>query len=344
MQLDVDLERVPARRRADAGARADPPRPRAWSGADLDQGRRRLQRLRRQQGAKARVAARRRPPPRQAHDPHRAARWAPTTAWPRRCSRRRLGMRTVLVLVPQPETASTFAASSSCSAEVARSSTFRGGVLARLRACRLADGQARLARRSTFPTSCAPGDPCRWAASATSRRRSSSPIRSRPASCRSPRTSSSRSAAAAPPPGSCAGLKLAGLRLAPRLRARQRPGSGRRRHRRPARSPHPAPAAQAWRGASPRSEIAAGEVEVERGWLGRATGTRRLRPDRATELLGRAREHRDPGARLHGEGGGGAARAQPARRLRPGPGALLAHVQPQPTAGRITHLASSRSG
>ena len=60
-----------------AGRRTDP-RPRARTagrrarqGAGLDQGRRRLQRLRGQQGAKARVAAGRRPPARQAHDPHR---------------------------------------------------------------------------------------------------------------------------------------------------------------------------------------------------------------------------------------------------------------------------------
>ena len=74
------------RRGADAGAGADPPGPGARSSADLDQGRRGLQRLRRQQGAQARVAARRRPPPRQADRSSPAARWAPTTAWPRRCS------------------------------------------------------------------------------------------------------------------------------------------------------------------------------------------------------------------------------------------------------------------
>ena len=152
--------------------------------------------------------------------------------------------------------------------DAARSSTSRA-------ACggptRLAPGcwSARASPPLNLPVlRCAPGARCRWAASATSRRRWSSPIRSRPASCRSPRTSSSRSAAAGPPPGWLAGTEACGPALAARLRAGQRPGQGRRANRRPARSPHPAPAARPGRERRGRSRSPPRDVEVERGWLG----------------------------------------------------------------------------
>ena len=71
-------------------------------------------------------------------------------------------------------------------------------------------------------------------------------------------------------------------------------------------------------------EVSPLQIDVVRGSLGAGYGHSTPEAERAAELLADRGHH--PGARLHRQGDGGAARAQPSRGLRRGPGAVLAHL------------------
>ena len=184
---------------------------RGRAGPRLDQGRRRLQLARREQGAKARVAARRRPAPSEADRHHRrrvrdesrardgdlrAAAWDARRPGSRPATGRRARAR-----------------AARAAARHGRGDPRRARVLELVRRRGLAGRRSR-GTRSAHALSDARRAARRPLGCVGLRRRGARAraIRSQRAKFRSPRTSSLRSAAAAPPPGCCAGLRLAGLR------------------------------------------------------------------------------------------------------------------------------------